>query len=177
MLSYPFLSNCLQNIKNCPKPPSIPCLPEIHNNIFAHLDPVTSLCVGLASKRLYEVHKSFHGVGTLSLLSQTQFFEFGQRFCLVELLEEWLEDCISARMMKFYLEMADVYAEEDAKHLRNSIQVWKEIPRYELEALMVKLDGGDHRMFFHGDISRAAHLMLLTYSPLELDIFLNQRDI
>ena len=176
MLSYPFLSNCLQNIKNCPKPPSIPCPPEIHNNIFAHLDPVTSLCVGLASKRLYEVHKSFHGVGTLSLLSQTQFFEFGQRFCLVELLEEWLEDCISARMMKFYMVMADVYAKEDAKQLRTFIRMWKEVPWYELRDLMARLDGGDHRVF-HDDTSRTALLMVLSYSPLELDLFLSQRDI
>lgn len=149
--------------------------PEIHTKVFAHLDPVTSLWIGLASKQLYEVHKSFHGVGTLSLLSQTQFFESGQRFCLVELLEEWLEDFIIAKMMQFYMEMADVYAKEDAKQLRTFIGIWKEFPWYELRDLIAKLDGRDQRVF-HDDISRAALLMVLTYSPLELDIFSSQRD-
>lgn len=174
MLSYPFKS--LTKPQELSKPTLDTLPPEIHNKVFAHLDPVTSLCAGLASKRLYEVHKSFHGVGTLSLLSQTQFFEFGQRFCLVELLEEWLEDCISARMMKFYLVMAGVYAKEDAKQLRTFIRMWKEVPWYELRDLMARLDGGDHRVF-HDDTSRAALLMVLSYSPLELDLFLSQRDI
>ena len=79
-------------------------------------------------------------------------------------------------MMKFYMEMADVYAKEDAKQLRTFIRLWKEVPWYELEDLMARLDREDHRVF-HDDISRAALFMVLSYSPLELDIFVSQRDI
>jgi hypothetical protein len=36
--------------------------PELHLEIFKHLDPVSSTCLGLTCKGFYLIHKQLHGV-------------------------------------------------------------------------------------------------------------------
>ena len=47
--------------KDSPNRPHVTNLPpEIQLSIFDHLDPVTSTCLGLSSKKLYPLHRSTH---------------------------------------------------------------------------------------------------------------------
>jgi hypothetical protein len=39
--------------------------PELHLEIFKHLHPVSSTCLGLTCKEFYPIHKQLHGVVNL----------------------------------------------------------------------------------------------------------------
>ncbi|PMD60613.1 uncharacterized protein K444DRAFT_629113 [Hyaloscypha bicolor E] len=83
-----------------PKPALASIPPELQNKIFSYLDPVTSTCLGLTSKKFYAIHKSLHGVNATLLFTPTDFFGVGtrvKRFSLIELLKDWIKDKITPR--------------------------------------------------------------------------------
>jgi hypothetical protein len=66
--------------------------PELQLEIFKHLDPGTLICFGLTCKRLYAIHREFHG--TVKLNHFIWFSDSGGEYAttLGYLLSKWAGD-------------------------------------------------------------------------------------
>lgn len=121
-----YLSKLTQHQESSDSPlANIP--PELQNKLFSYLDLVTSTCLGLTSKKLYAIHKSYHSDATITLFSQTDFFGSGtrvKRFCLVQLLEDWIRGKISPWTLANCLRTAEFYEKSEQSRLKLWVKIF-----------------------------------------------------
>jgi hypothetical protein len=150
-----------------PKPALASIPPELQNKIFSYLDPVTSTCLGLTSKKFYAIHKSLHGVNATLLFTPTDFFGVGtrvKRFSLIELLKDWIKDKITPEKLGRSIKAAKHWEMVDQKELK----LWaKDFKDYTRQALCNRFfpETGD-------EILGEAKRMVLECSVEELDAFI-----
>jgi hypothetical protein len=115
--------------------PNLDTLPtEIHVQIFSNLDPASSTCLGLSSKKFYSVYGDLYGVGYASLLSRTSFRGIGKQLCLFELLKDWMGYRIVPPLLEAYERLAKEW--NDVEVAQVAFKMVNTLPREKLDALL-----------------------------------------
>ncbi|KAH8773123.1 hypothetical protein F5882DRAFT_381409 [Hyaloscypha sp. PMI_1271] len=139
-----------------PKPALASIPPELQNKIFSYLDPVTSTCLGLTSKKFYAIHKSLHGVKVTLLLTDTDFFGTGTR--------DWLKDKIAPEKLRRNIKAVRTWEIVEQMQLKYWVKNFRDYTRQALCNRFFPETGHE--------IALEARRMVLECSVEELDAFI-----